>query len=79
MNEEQLEIGAVKLIAQWCLDNSRQRLSARQKHVLKQHLRNWLGRWRGGVRSVEDIPPHKIAAVMPAYVQEVINHPIRNG
>lgn len=79
MNEEQVEAAAVKGIAKWCLDNPRPRLSPRQKHVLKQQVKNWINQWRRNVVSPDEIPAAKWQGAMSALVRDVAARPVNNG
>lgn len=60
MTPEEIEAGACKIITNYFKDNPKDKLSMRQRHMLKLELKSHISRWRGSVPTVEDIPIHKL-------------------
>ena len=56
MDEETIEIHAVKMIKDYLNANTSIRLSQRRKHMLKLELKSAISRWRHDVDDVNKIP-----------------------
>ena len=77
MENELMETWAVNAIKRYGLESPKDRLSARQKHALKNRLIEWARHERHNYESVATIPYH--AEVVASYVDHIKSRPILHG